>query len=138
MTELKDVAIALQVKTFDGDSNQRPPTFRHRSDRRLPAVHVTEDLSGRLRHLLREDRVRAGADPALRSSGNLLQLQPALPPKTVSVHLPPEQILVSEIRRRQQEAARVVPSPGPNHLPKVRLPLPGDAGQRAMPAQRHV
>jgi len=108
--------------------------FRHSSDRSFPAIHEPSSLPGRVRHLLREDRVRARAETELQPAGDLLQqLQPLLPPKAI----PLLQIQAPEFRT-SEKATRITPRPGSNHLQKIRLPLPGDARQFAMPARRHV
>ena len=110
---------------------------RNRTSRRFPAVHPTPQLPGRLRHLLRADRVRPSTQTNLQRARLLQQLQPVLPPKTIA-------LLSVENQSPRPGCCRPEPirfvrsSESESDLPQVRLSVPRDAGQRAMRARIDV
>ena len=114
----------------------KPFYFRNRASRRLPAIHPTSNLPCRLRRLLRADRVRPSAETDLQRADLLQQLQPVLPPETISL-LPVEDQSPRSVLR-PEPVRLVLCSESASRIQKVRFPVSRDAGQRAMPAGSDV
>ena len=115
------------------DNFEQTLTSRHCPRRRFPSIRERTNVPGRLRHLLREDRVRARGQTELRPARDVQQLQPVLPPEAVSVL----QVQAAELRVRKKTSG-IASRPRTNCVPQIRLPMHGDARKRAMSAWRHV